>query len=540
MNEPLHFPVLSLDIVEEGLMAYLAPSELLSPVRAEGLNEALAVLGLDQLDLNEEVSAQLLQAARSNQSFEILLAKARDAEYKIALSADCMRATAEAKPSLGGKELDVQDVEAALLELGVLPELVDRRAIALLRESGGPVDVARGRQVNHGTDTRFDAAFGLEDATGPVIDERGIADYFATKHYMVVDVGDVLMRRQSATDGDAGSTVLGKEIKAKKGKVLTFKKHPGSEVSSDDDNVLLASAKGHPVIENQGVRVDQTLSLPSANLASGNINFDGSVVIDGDVFSQVHIIATGDIFVKGTVENAHLEAGINIVIGGGVISESVPNLDEPPKITTILSAGGDVHAKFLNQTSLTAKKNVLIQSYVMNSELEIEENLVIGEKSGKGALIGGSTFVGHSVTLNSLGSSAYVQTELVCGRAHELRKALAPISRLLERRTAERKQLEKILSKIQDDPAPTIGEITLNRRARITKVIDAIEEQILLVERKQSGLTARIEKANAAFVQVNRFLYPQVRIVMNGEPYIVHAERTRTRIDLQNGHIVLA
>jgi len=540
MTEPLHFPVLSLDIVEEGLMAYLAPSELLSPVRAEGLNEALAVLGLDQLDLNEVLSAQLLQAARSNQPFEILLAKPRDAEFKIALSTDGMRATAEAKPSLGGKELDVQDVEAALLELGVLPELVDRRAIALLRESGGPVDVARGRQVNHGIDTRFNTAFDLDDATGPVIDERGIADYFATKHYVVVDVGDVLMRRQSATHGDAGSTVLGKEIKAKRGKVLTFKTHPGSEVSSDDDNVLLASAKGHPVIENQGVRVDQTLSLPSANLASGNINFDGSVVIDGDVFSQVHIIATGDIFVKGTVENAHLEAGINIVIGGGVISESVPNLDEPPKITTILSAGGDVHAKFLNQTSLTAKKNVLIQSYVMNSELEIEESLVIGEKGGKGALIGGSAFVGHSVTLNSLGSSAYVHTELVCGRAHELRKALAPISRLLERRTAERKQLEQILSKIQDDPAPTIGEITLNRRARITKVIDAIEEQILLVERKQSGLTARIEKADAAFVQVNRFLYPQVRIVMNGEPYVEHIERTRTKINLQNGHIILA
>jgi hypothetical protein len=133
-----------------------------------------------------------------------------------------------------------------------------------------------------------------------------------------------------------------------------------------------------------------------------------------------------------------------------------------------------------------------------------------------------------------------VHTELVCGRAHELRKELAPISRLLERRTAERKQLEQILSKIQDDPAPTIGAITLNRRARITKVIDTIEEQIVLVERKQSGLTARIEKADAAFVQVNRFLYPQVRIVMNGEPYVEHIERTRTKINLQNGHIILA
>jgi hypothetical protein len=176
----------------------------------------------------------------------------------------------------------------------------------------------------------------------------------------------------------------------------------------------------------------------------------------------------------------------------------------------------------------------------MNSELEIEENLVIGVKGGKGALIGGSAFVGLSATLNSIGSSAYVHTELVCGRAHELRKELAPLSRLLERRTAECKQLEQILSKIQADPAPTIGEITLNRRVRITKVVDAIKEQILLVESRQSDLTVRLEKADAAFVQVNRFLYPQVRVVMNGEPYVEHTERTRTIINLQNGHIVLA
>jgi uncharacterized protein (DUF342 family) len=539
MAKPLHFPVLSLDIVDDGLMAYLAPSELLSPVLAAGLSEALAVLGLDQLDLNQKASAQLLQAARKNQPFEILLAEARDAEFKLALSDDGMRVTADAKPSLGGKELDVQDVEAALLELGVLPELVDRSAIALLRESGGSVDVARGRQVSHGTDTRFDAAFVPEDWAEPAINEHDIADYFETKCYVTVDVGDVLMRRQPATDGDAGTTVLGKEIKATKGNVLKFKNHPGSEVSADDDNVLLASEKGHPVIETQGVRVDQTLSRLRANLESGHISFDGSVIITGDVFSQVRIVATGDIFVKGTVENAHLEAGNNIVIGGGVISESAPNLDEPPKITTTLSAGGDINAKFLNQTSLTAKKSVLIQSYVMNSELEIEENLVIGEKGGKGALIGGSTFVGLSATLNSLGSSAYVHTELVCGRAHELRKELAPIPRLLERRAAERKQLEQILSKIQDDPAPTIGDITLNRRVRITKVIDAIEEQMLLVERKQLDLTGRIEKADAAFIQVNRFLYPRVKIVMNGEPYVEHTERTRTKISLQNGLILL-
>jgi hypothetical protein len=356
---------------------------------------------------------------------------------------------------------------------------------------------------------------------------------------VTVEVGDVLMRRRVSTSGDDGTTVLGKVIKANKGKLKRFKKYTGSEVSLDDENALLAKLKGHPVLEVEGVRVDETLSRPHASLDSGNIEFDGSVVILGDVFPQVHIIASGDIFVKGTVENAHLHAGNNIVIGGGVISESIPFSDEPPKITTTLKAGGDVHAKFLNQTSVVAGKNVLIQSYVLNSELEVEESLVVGEKGGKGSLIGGKTFVGLNATMNILGSTAYLLTVVNCGRAHELKKDLASISRLGERRAMERGKLEQILIKIQDELAPKVGAVTLNRRVRITKVIETIETQLEQVKNKQVELTERLEKAETAFVQVNRFLYPKVKILVNGEPYLEQSERTRTKISVKNGEIIL-
>ena len=54
-------------------------------------------------------------------------------------------------------------------------------------------------------------------------------------------------------------------------------------------------------------------------MASGNIQFDGSVVIQGDVAKGMSVKATGDIEVAGIVEMASLEAGGNITVKSGVI-----------------------------------------------------------------------------------------------------------------------------------------------------------------------------------------------------------------------------
>ena len=80
--------------------------------------------------------------------------------------------------------------------------------------------------------------------------------------------------------------LLVKCSEAKKGKNPNFKKYAGTEVSDSEGNVLIASVKGHPVLQKQGVKIDETLTVAQANLKTGNINFDGSVVINGDVLPR--------------------------------------------------------------------------------------------------------------------------------------------------------------------------------------------------------------------------------------------------------------
>ncbi|MFT7140611.1 MAG: hypothetical protein ACJAYE_000032 [Candidatus Azotimanducaceae bacterium] len=533
-EEPL-YPDLSLEISHRSLIGCLAQSNKPTFANIEALETAIAEKNLGDLELNRQATSELLQNARHNENFSIELAKLIDAELVLTISADKMSVSAEVVPAKGGARITQQDIEKEMESLSIENSLIDQQALQKLLAGDSPVIIARGRDVVHGTDTEFKEDFFIDQSHSPAVNEKSIADYFDTKQYVTVEPGERVMLRVPASTGTEGVTVLGKVLKAKKGKQLKFKKYSGSEVSPDNEDVLLASISGHPVLEPQGVKVDPTLILPKADLESGDINFDGSVLINGDVLPQVKIVATGDIFVKGTVQNATIEAGKNIVIVGGVISESAPTTAEPPKITTALMAGCDIHAKFLNLTQLTAGENVNIQSYVMNCKMIIGHALLIGEKGGKGALIGGHTDAGHSVTANAIGSSAYVRTEIECGKLHELNNTLISLKLLTTKRIKERNQLKQILKKIKNDPAPVIGDITLNRRRRIVKTVRAINKQLRTLKEELDLATLAAEHAAAAFIQVNRKFYPQVIIKLNDDFYISKEERSSTKISQKNG-----
>ena len=116
-------------------------------------------------------------------------------------------------------------------------------------------------------------------------------------------------------------------------------------------------------------------------------------------------------------------------------------------------------------------------------------------------------------------------------------KTLASLKALTSRRTNERNQLKHILKKLKDDAAPVIGEITLNRRVRITKTVRAINKQLRILKKEFALVTLAAEEAAAAFIQINRQIYPQVVINLNNDLYIEKEERSSTKITQKNGNL---
>jgi uncharacterized protein (DUF342 family) len=133
-------------------------------------------------------------------------------------------------------------------------------------------------------------------------------------------------------------------------------------------------------------------------LATGNINFEGSVFIEGDVGDDYTIKCEGDITVGGSVGSSKLIAGGKIQIGQGF------NGRGNGKAECI----GDFYVKFMKEATVNSESNVIVENEALNCNINALGQLLM-EKSN---LIGGEATVFAGVFINEIGSSLGIKTKI--------------------------------------------------------------------------------------------------------------------------------
>ena len=93
---------------------------------------------------------------------------------------------------------------------------------------------------------------------------------------------------------------------------------------------------GHVSLVEGKVFVSDVYEVENVDLSTGNIDFEGSVQVKGNVSSNFVIRAGGNVIISGVVEGAYIEAGGNIIIARGMNGMT----------KGILKAGGNIVAKF--------------------------------------------------------------------------------------------------------------------------------------------------------------------------------------------------
>ena len=129
-----------------------------------------------------------------------------------------------------------------------------------------------------------------------------------------VQKGTELLRRMPPTEGRNGYTVGGDVINAKSGEWIKFRPGDGTVISDGDENLLLADISGMPKFKDQKMWVDDIFICKGVNVGTGNVDYDGSVLVNGDVTEKMLIHATGDVTVNGFVESATIHAGGDIIM----------------------------------------------------------------------------------------------------------------------------------------------------------------------------------------------------------------------------------
>ncbi|MGB4673486.1 MAG: FapA family protein [Azovibrio sp.] len=519
---------LILEMDEEGkaLLASVIPQAGSRPIDATWLTRHLAGSGYGGLCYLPTAVTQLISQYNSGRSVTALrLAECVDARLEIRISQDDMAATLDITPAQGGAPITKNQILAALAEKGVTDGiLLDEVNQAIAAGHATALTIARGTPPVHGKDGYFESLIPDMRARVPQENKAGQIDYRDLGEIMVVRAKDPLMLRHRATTGTPGITVQGVPVAPRPGKEVMYAPQlTGAAPSPDNPDLLLATQTGQPVVVKNGVIVEPVFTVPAVNMASGNIDFDGSVVIKGDVCAGMTVKVSGDIEVGGVVENAHLEAGGSIVIRGGVLG----SIDQKGGSDYTLRCGHDFHAAYAQKARIEAGNNIFINDMAMQCELTAGQHIKVG-KARRGHIVGGRIQAMLSITARVLGAPNRITTACHIGVNPSLQKEAKALA---EQRDAQETQLLEI-SKLLDFAGHNPGRLgpEVIDKARHTAL--SLSGEIARLREAEKDLADKIALAQEARVTAEETLHEGVEVLFGTQRYRVVGDHGAGQIQM--------
>jgi uncharacterized protein (DUF342 family) len=177
------------------------------------------------------------------------------------------------------------------------------------------------------------------------------------------------------------------------------------------------------------VSVEETFTVQGdVDYHVGNIDFDGSVIIAGDVLPEFQIRAKGNVEVFGTVDDAVIEAGGDVIVQYGIFSKGFGHV----------TAKGDVRAKHCENVAISARR-IHIASSAVNSTLNARE--LVEVLRNPGTLVGGAARAGTYVLANVFGSELGTRTDVIVGDPTEYDQQIEELRRLIGQKARRRMEL---------------------------------------------------------------------------------------------------
>ncbi len=436
--------------------------------------------------LEDEIARAANDCNTVDKPFVLHVADRRNASIQVSVAADEMGAQVCLLPPQGGKDASMDDVVRALTEVGVVFG-IDADALAQVcgSERGHAVTVAKGVLAENGHDTVFETLLPPSSDRAPKVNADGLIDYREHGGIVVVHPGEALMRRIPATPGVAGHTVRGRDLPPRPGLDVPFASQlAGTQVASNDPNVLQAAAIGQPVLVEHGAMVEPVLHLAEVNMASGNVHFDGTVQVDGDVLHGMLVQASGDIVVRGTVDGGVLEAGGDVHVASGIIAQAR------------VQAKGAISARFAENCTLHAGTVIALDDMALECQLESLNQIIIGAKQPHRArLVGGHATATMLLRVPLLGSNKGGITHVVVGVDHALEAQMQELALRLEKEKGVEENLQKLVKQLgtAGDPKGMLERVNAAWRQAVQQWSKSLAERGVLEQQ-----LARLRAATVA------------------------------------------
>ncbi len=506
-KQPTEGPELeaSFDELTRTLSVSIAHDPRFPRIDALWLRGRLEAAGYAELQIRPDPIRRLIAQYNAGESVTpIEIAQCVDASIQIGVSLDGLVARLSIVPPKGGKPASKIELLALIETRGIVEGLLlEEINHAIATGAADDLVIARGREPEPGADAWLEYLLPETRERVPSVRPCGRTDYRDLGEILVVQAGDALMRRHPPQAGVDGVNVYGRPIVARRGRDQRFAPGlRGTATSPEDPDLLVAACDGQPLRVHNGTMVEPIFTVDAVNLATGNIDFDGSVRIRNDVQAGMTVRATGDIEVGGVVEPATLEAGGSIVIKGGVLGGLGGKTAGKDYSAHAIRCDGSFCATYAQQARISAGDSIFIDDVAMQCQLDARNHIRVGKRM-RGLIVGGNCRASLSIHARTIGSSSHIRTELEIGTDTGL-------EHVIQEKAAARDALENRLLEIGKmltfaDRHP--DRVTPEMVGRAEQTAGALSEEIERLRSEEEELQHRLTLTREARVNADREMF---------------------------------
>ncbi len=363
------------------------------------------------------------------------------ASFKVEIAEDEMTAWVTVYPPKKGGEPPTRGEIMRELQTAGVVHGIDEVAVGALLAEGQyrvPVAIAFGTPPTHGASRTIRYHFNTNRGKPYLEMEFGrinLKELNFIEHCREDDLLAELLAPVSPVDG---TTVTGRVLPAESDTREVHLNAGANTRLSPDRTQLHAAADGNVRLDERGrVVVEPVVKVRNVNYETGNIYFDGSVIVEGHVADGFVVESGGDIQVGKGVGKARLKSARNILLKTGMNGNTEGELD----------CGGDLFARYLESCSVVCHGNALIEEAIMHSRLTVWKHCVLNGRRSE--IIAGSLIVGGSLWCKKLGNFNEARTRVALGVPPEVLLDYRDAKHTLEAKQDELSAAEDNLEKLR-------------------------------------------------------------------------------------------
>jgi uncharacterized protein (DUF342 family) len=455
----------------------------------------------------------LTRAQSTSTELSVLIGQASDAELQLVVSENLMTAHLTIFPAHGGKGVEMSTILELLRQQGIVFGIMQDQISAAV--SAGQCQsklIASGQRMEPGKPGSFENLILKREQETAQTDENAVLRYSDLSHILLVKKGDPLLRRIPPVPGKDGTDLKGQIVIAPMVPNIEFAEiTPGAERHPNDPNLLIASCAGQPVITCNGALVNAVLEVENVCLKTGNITFDGSIKVKGNIEAGMHVKVSGDVIVLGMVETAEIIASGNVAVKGGVIGRASlkPGINALPADSARIECAGSLQAQFVENVRIKAGDSILIDAHARNCEIIARNQIVVGKPGSKNShLAGGIAQATQLLKVVNLGTVNGLKTIVQVGSDPDLVQEMAEKSSQLQRKINDLDQTIKLVAHFKQNPQKNVGGLA--NKVEATRVQQALDVFALVEEKNE--LAAKLELTQLAQIEVADTIFDGVEI----------------------------